>query len=133
MFASVFFGLLDVESGRLRYVNAGHEPPVVVRSSGGVERLAPTGPALGLAVGAEFAVGGIELAAGDTLVAFTDGATEARNPDGDFFGEERLLSLLQGSASGAAELLDRVEEAVCGFAGEAPAADDFTMLGVRRG
>lgn len=133
MFASVFFGLLDPETGTLHYVNAGHEPPVVIGPEGPGTRLLPTGPALGLMAGATFDVGTITLAAGDLLLAYTDGVTEARNARRDFFTEERLLSVIAEPVATAAQLLDRIEQAVGAFAGTAAPSDDLTLLAVRRG
>lgn len=132
MFASVFFGVLDPETGTVHYVNAGHEPPAVVRSSRPVRRLAPTGPAVGLLADAPFGIERLTLAPGDSLVAFTDGATEARNEARDFFSEERLLSLLRRPAPSAASLLDRIEKAIDAFTADAPPSDDLTMLAIRR-
>lgn len=131
MFASVFFGLLDPASGTLHYINAGHEPPVVIGPDPGV-RLTPTGPALGLLAGATFTVGRTRLAPGALFLAFTDGVTEARNEARDFFTEERLLALLTPPPATAAGLLDRIEAAVHHFAGEADPFDDLTLLAVRR-
>ncbi len=132
-FASVFFGLLDPETGTLHYVNAGHEPPVLIGPSGPVARLTPTGPALGLIADASLAVETITIAPGETLLAYTDGVTEARNAAGGFFEEKRLLKLLDEPAPSAAHLLDRIEAAVHRFADGAPASDDVTLMAVRRG
>lgn len=132
MFASVFFGVLDPESGVLQYVNAGQDPPVVVRADGQTDRLGTTGPALGLMAGAAFAVGRAVLAPGDMMVAYTDGATEARSPDGGFFGEERMLGMLDDRSATARDVLRTVDRAVKDFAGHAPQSDDLTMLAVRR-
>lgn len=132
MFASAFFGLLDPATGTVRYVNAGHEPPAVVTPAGIVERLRPTGPALGLLREATYAVAATRLAPGAFLLAYTDGVTEARSADRAFFTEERLLALLTPPAATAAALLDRIEEAVRAFAGEAPPSDDLTLLALRR-
>ena len=133
MFASVFFGLLDPETGILHYVNAGHEPPVVIGPEGPGTRLPPTGPALGLLAGASFEVGTVVLASGDLLLAYTDGVTEARNGRRDFFTEERLLNVIAQPAPTAASLLDRIEQAVSDFAGKAASSDDLTLLAVRHG
>ena len=132
-FASVFFGLLDPQSGTLHYVNAGHEPPVLVGPNGPVARLRPTGPALGLIAGASIEVETVHIAPGETLLAYTDGVTEARNAVGGFFDEHRLLGLLVEPAPSAAALLDRIERAVHQYADGAAASDDVTLMAVRRG
>jgi serine phosphatase RsbU (regulator of sigma subunit) len=92
VFATAFAGSVDVFSGAVRYVNAGHDPaPVIVASDGSVRaRLDPTGPALGMEAGARLAVGTARLHPGETLLIATDGVTEARDPAGEFFGPERL-------------------------------------------
>jgi PAS domain S-box-containing protein len=131
-FASVFFGLLDPQTGTLHYVNAGHEPPIVVGPSGPRLRLPPTGPALGLTADATLEVETAVIAPNETLLAYTDGVTEARSEDGGFFDEERLLPLLDEPAPSAAALLDRIERAVHDFAAGA-ASDDITLMAVRRG
>lgn len=72
------------------------------------------------------------LAPGETLLAYTDGVTEARDGERNFFDEHRLLALLDEPAPSAALLLDRIERAVNAFTGDAPQADDVTLLAVRR-
>lgn len=135
MFATVFVGVLAVGSGELTYVNAGHDPPFVLGPGGIRARLAPTGPAVGLLPGLEFGVGRARLAAGETLVAFTDGVTDARNEEGDTFSEDRLEALVAGLAGlglTADELLGRIEEAVAEHAGAGAAFDDVTILATHR-
>jgi serine phosphatase RsbU (regulator of sigma subunit) len=82
MFATIFFGLLDPRTGALAWVNGGQEPPAIRRRSGPIERLAPTGPAVGAMPGMEFTAKTTVLAPGDLFLAFTDGASEARRPGG---------------------------------------------------
>lgn len=132
MFASVFFGLLDPATGVLNFVNAGHEPPAVIREDGPATRLRPGGPALGLIADASWDVGQTTIEPGELLAAFTDGVTEARNDERDFFTEERLMTLLVDPASSASTLLDRIEHSVDSFAGDAPPSDDLTLLAVKR-
>jgi len=132
MFATVFFAIIDAESGLVQYVNAGHEPPAVVGPAG-VRRLEPTGPALGLLPGLTFVVGETTLAPGETLVAWTDGVTEAQaTGTTELFGEERTLAVAEGTDGTAAELLDRMLAVVDAYAAGAEQADDITLLAVRR-
>jgi len=132
MFATVFFAVVDGGSGLVQYVNAGHEPPAVVGPSG-VRRLSPTGPALGLLPGLPFVVQQTTLAPGESLVAWTDGVTEAQAlGTAELFGEERTLEVVQGSSGTAAELLDRLLSAVDAYAAGAEQADDITLLAVKR-
>jgi serine phosphatase RsbU (regulator of sigma subunit) len=132
MFATLFLAVLDLGSGALTYVNAGHEPPVVRRASGALARLPPTGPAVGLLPGLSFRVDQTKLSRGDMLLAFTDGVSEARNSAGELYGEGRVLALLEGSPASAPALLSRVEESLRGHTAGGEPSDDITMLAVRR-
>ena len=135
-FATFWAAVLDPDSGRLLYVNAGHNPPLLLaRPRDGRravrEELRPTGPALGLLPNASFWLAETRLAAGDILFAYTDGTTEARDAAGQELGEERLRELL-GETRTAAEALATVEAALRAHTGEAEAFDDVTLLAVRR-
>ncbi len=132
MFATVFFGALDPASGHLRYVNAGHDAPLVVDAAGRRTRLPPTGPALGLMPEVPLAAGALTLAPGATLAAFTDGASDAQSPEGAFFGEAHLLDLLAAPAPSADALLGRVEAALAEHAQGAEPFDDVTLLALTR-
>ena len=94
MFVTLFFGVLEPATGLLTYVNGGHNSPVIIGSTGAKARLQPTGPAVGMFPDAKFIAHQVSLAPGDTLFAFTDGVTEARDTNGRFFTEARLLQLL---------------------------------------
>ena len=132
MFATLFFGVLEPATGALLYVNGGHEAPVVYGPGGVKARLSPTGPAVGMMPDMPFAVGQARLEAGDGLLAFTDGVTDARGASG-LYGEERLLARMrEGSSSPAAALLDSIESAVLAHAAGWEQADDITLLAVRR-
>ncbi len=132
MFATLFFGVLNPANGSLVYVNGGHEPPVIVGSAGVKARLTPTGPAVGVLPDLDFDIREAQLAPGDILVAFTDGVTEARSPDRQFFTVQRLYSLLAEPAPSAAALLDRIEARVREHMAGVDQSDDITMLAVRR-
>lgn len=129
MFATVFMAVLNPISGELCYVNAGHEPALVVEPGGPVRELRPTGPALGLMADAGFnAVGGI-LERGHCLIAFTDGLAEARSPAGEVFGGERLRQvLLDNCAVTASDLVQRVTDSLQAFTRHAEPHDDLTLL-----
>ena len=131
MFATLFFGVLDGASGRMSYVNAGHDAPALLRGGEVLRRLAPTGPAVGLLPGLEWGFETVELEPGDTLLAFTDGVTDARAPDGSMFGEDRLFATAAGGAAPAA-LVDRVETAVRAHIAGAAQFDDITLLSAGR-
>ena len=132
MFATVFFGVLDPATGTLSWINAGHEAPVVVGTSGILARLAPSGPALGMMPGMTFQVRQSRLEPDQTLLAFTDGVTDARDVSGALYSEKRLLELVGKGAPTAAGLLDRIEQAVTAHSAGAERSDDITMLAVRR-
>lgn len=125
-FATLVYCVL-LPDGRLVYSNAGHNPPVLL-SANGDRRLEAGGTVIGALENATFDEDAVSLASGDTLVMFTDGVTEARNAEGDEFGEERLIDCL--AARGAAsppELMDRVFARVASFCDGAEPSDDITV------
>jgi serine phosphatase RsbU (regulator of sigma subunit) len=132
MFATVFFAVLDPADGSFSWINAGHEAPIVCGASGVTARLAPSGPALGMMPGMKFEVRESRLDPGQTLLAFTDGVTEAKDASGRLYSEERLLGLVAEGAPTAVALLDRIEQAVSTHSTGAERFDDITMLAVRR-
>lgn len=132
MFASLFFGLLDPASGSLIYLNAGHEPPVILSMNGVKAHLTRTGPVVGIFPGIDFKIQEVYLEPGDILLAFTDGVTEAMDPDKEIFSTERLLALLEQPTLSARALLDRIEANLQTHIAEANQFDDITMLAVRR-
>ena len=132
MFATVFFGILDPKNGLLTYVNAGHEPPVIVKSSGAQSFLPKTGLAIGLFAGLKFAQKTHQIESGDLIFVFTDGAPESKNPRGEFFERERLLALLDPKTESAEALLREIETRLRDHIAEAEQFDDITMLAARR-
>ena len=131
MFATAFVAVLDPATGALDYVNAGHEPPAIIGSGGVRARLQPTGPALGLMPELPFGVQSERLAVGETLFAYTDGVVDARDPEDEPFGEERLMALLYPDAAAAA-LLERIDAALSAHITTAAQFDDVAMLVTRR-
>jgi serine phosphatase RsbU (regulator of sigma subunit) len=132
MFATVFMAVLHPETGVLVHSNAGQDPPVLWRASGAaLERLMPTGPALGLLPAMQMEVGRSEMRPGDMLLAYTDGVTEASGRDGAF-GEERLLAAVAGSAGRWESLLDEITGALAAHTLGAEQHDDVTLLAVSR-
>lgn len=132
MFATLFFGVLEPETGTLTYVNGGHDPPIIVRPDGEMFLLDPTGPAVGLMADSKFVYKKTSFEPGDMLLAYTDGVTEARNATGQFFTEDRLLELLRQPVPSASATLEQIESHVREFLGHTAFADDVTMLAVRR-
>jgi serine phosphatase RsbU (regulator of sigma subunit) len=128
MFTTLFLATLDPATGRLVYVNAGHEPPVVMNSRAERLRLESTGPVVGLFPGARFAAAEAPLVPGDMLFCYTDGVTESRASDGAFFGEEQMLRALMEGDLDSDTALAAVKRAVALHAGDAPQSDDMTVL-----
>jgi serine phosphatase RsbU (regulator of sigma subunit) len=95
-YVTIFYGVLDLPTYTLCFVNAGHCPPIVRHDDGSVESLAPTRPVLGLMLDAAFRSERLALSAGDRLLLYTDGVTEATNGSGEEFGAERLVGVFGG-------------------------------------
>ena len=132
MFVTLFFGILDAASGELQYCNAGHDPPYWLNARG-VERV-PGGQGMALGVEADggYATGRLTMAPGDALYLYTDGITEAINPQDELFAHDRLEAVLRAGAGGPLEaLIGAVAEAVKGFAQSAPQSDDITSMALR--
>ncbi len=134
MFVTAVYLLLSAESDEVRYANAGHNAPLWIQhSEGTIESLAPTGMALGIAEDAEIGEHTITLRAGDGLLLYTDGLTEAFSPEGEIFGEARLRALLHSKhSSGARDMMEAVREEIHAFVKGMPLADDMTLLLARR-
>jgi len=132
MFATVFLGALTPRTGQFDYVNAGHEPAIVIAPDGTTKELRPTGPALGLLPDAVFGAGEAGLDPGHCVFAFTDGLVEARNPAGEAFGPERLRNVLRANHSSASALIRGVLDALHAFSGQAEPHDDVTLLAAMR-
>jgi sigma-B regulation protein RsbU (phosphoserine phosphatase) len=127
-YATLFFGRFDEEGRRLRYVNCGHNPPLVLRRDGAQERLLPTAMVVGLVEGWDCETAEVSLAKGDVLAIYSDGITEATNRAGEEFGEARLARALRdGHSQDVRALLDTVFDEVRAFS-EGEQADDQTMV-----
>ena len=132
VFVTFFYGVLDTRSGRLDYVNAGHNPPCVLRRDGNKEYLDRGGIVVGIMPEASYEEGTIELGAGDDLVLYTDGITEAANTDDEMFGEARLEAALTEYRHGSArEIEERVYSRIKDFTAGAAQTDDLTMVIVK--
>jgi sigma-B regulation protein RsbU (phosphoserine phosphatase) len=127
-FITFFYAQLDGAARRLRYANAGHNAPFVVRPDGSHERLREGGAVLGVFPGQSYSMGTVQLAPGDRVVLFTDGVTEACNPDDEEFAETRLLGLLEEHrALPAGEIREKIVAATSEFSG-GHRTDDATLL-----
>ncbi|MEX2177768.1 MAG: SpoIIE family protein phosphatase [Gemmatimonadaceae bacterium] len=133
MFATVFLAVLDPAYGTVNYVNAGHEPALIIGPDGSMRELRPTGPALGMMPDGVFKAGKGTLEPGATLFAFTDGLSEARSPTGEVYGSERLRAVVRANATGSAsELVTGVIDALRSFTRQAEPHDDLTLLAAKR-
>jgi len=132
MFATLFFGVLEPETGWLTYINGGHEPLYILRDGHIQETLNPTGPAVGMLPNLKFKVRQVHLDPGDTLIGYTDGVTEARAPDHALFTTERLIPLVEQPLDSANSLLEVIKSALFTYIDDAPQFDDITMISVRR-
>src|SRR6266849_4114637 len=132
-FVTLFYAELDPKKGSLVFLNAGHNPPLIVHSGGTMEQLAAGGLPLGIMSNADFREGRTQLHYGDVLVIYSDGVSEACNPSGEEFGPTRLYEVvarnLDASAGG---IRDRIESALTKFCQGTPAADDITLVICKR-
>jgi len=132
-FVTLFYAELDPESGALSFLNAGHNPPLIVHAAGTVEQLAAGGLPLGIRSNAEYREGRTQLQLGDVLVIYSDGVTEAASPSGEEFGPTRLYEVVSRNVeSSAAGIRDRIESALTKFSQGTQAADDITLVIVKR-
>jgi sigma-B regulation protein RsbU (phosphoserine phosphatase) len=126
-YITFFYAVVDTARMRLDYCNAGHNPPILRRRDGSVEWLREGGPVLGVLPAANYPAGSVELRAGDCLVLYTDGVSEAFNAAGDEFGEERIIQLLNQPATNAEDHRQRIMAAATEFC-DANFHDDATMM-----
>jgi sigma-B regulation protein RsbU (phosphoserine phosphatase) len=134
MFVTALYAVLSQETGQLTYANAGHNLPLVFRSSSGeLEMLAKGGMALGVVEGSHAEEHSITLEQGDCVVFYTDGVTEAMTYDHQAYGDERLQqTIVSASIETAQSLLDTIRESVDAFTGNIPPSDDLTLMVLRR-
>jgi sigma-B regulation protein RsbU (phosphoserine phosphatase) len=131
-FVTFCYVVVDAATDSLAYGNAGHNPPLVYRANGDVDVLAPTGLVLGISPDWLYTTGTAALGPGDRLVCFTDGITEARSPDDEEFGEERLVATIAAEPRGSAEsLAHAISRAVIAWTNDRP-QDDATLIVVDR-
>lgn len=127
-FVTAFYGVLDVKSRVLTFANAGHNPPLLLRSDGSSEHLHDGGVALGVLPDAQYEERPQALRPGDVLVLYTDGVSEAMSPDGDQFGEERIQEfVLRLRDRSASEIVEGLVASVTEWC-EGRSSDDLTLL-----
>jgi len=132
-FVSFFFSVLDPATGELVYANAGHNPPLIARADGRIESLEDGGVLMGILPSARYEAYHARLYPGDVLLVYSDGVTEAVNPEGEEFEEHRLETVLLAHRGGSPQnIVTAVTEAVNQFTAGAPVADDLTLVVVKR-
>jgi serine phosphatase RsbU (regulator of sigma subunit) len=132
-FVTLFYAELDPQTGALSFINAGHNPPVIIHAAGTLENLSSGGLPLGIMPNSPYREGRTQLQPGDVLVIYSDGVSEAVNPQGEEFGAPRLHGVVGLNIErSAAAIRDRIESALTKFAQGTPAADDITLVIVKR-
>lgn len=133
MFTTVFCAILDTGTGEVRFANAGHNPPLLIKSQGGIRYLAiQPGFVLGPMPDIVYATERLTLHPGDVLFLYTDGVTEAKNPAEELFGEPQLLQALQrASGDDLTAMIHAIRAEVTAHANGAPQSDDVTMVAIK--
>lgn len=132
-FVTVLYAILDTPSGDLTYISCGHPPPLILRADGQVEKLDQSNTALGIFQDLHYTEANTHLNTGDILVLYTDGVVELMNQSNESFGVPRLVQVIrENQQRSAAELIDKVIEAVQAFSGSYGYLDDLTLVIVRR-
>ena len=133
MFMTLFFGLLNIATGEVRFTNAGHNPPYFLSDASVTAVTACKGRALGVREDSTYQSGTLQLWPGDALYLYTDGVTETTNRNDELFAEARLEEVLRATTSRRpVDLIKAVVSAVQSFADGAPQSDDITALAIRR-
>jgi sigma-B regulation protein RsbU (phosphoserine phosphatase) len=132
-FLTLFYGTINPQTGELKYSNGGHNPPMLVRTTGEVLRLDKGGLPVGMMKGMAYQEASVFFNPGDVLVIYSDGITESVNEKDEEFEEERLIEVvrhnLNRSASG---IRDRIDEALSRFVGTMAPVDDMTLMIIKR-
>ncbi|MGD2184510.1 MAG: PP2C family protein-serine/threonine phosphatase, partial [Desulfobacterales bacterium] len=132
MFATLFFGVINPDTGVMAYINAGHQPLFIVNPAGLKQCLKATGPAVGISTDMNFKIQQVQIEHGDMLIGFTDGVTEALSPNGELFTHKQLISVLKQPADSGSDLVDRIKTKVFNHIQNGAPSDDITMLAVQR-
>jgi len=132
MFATIFYGILDPQNGKLTYINGGHEPPIIKGPEGIKTNLSPTGPAVGLYPNLEFKIGTINLEPDDLWLVYTDGVTDAQNTAGETFTKKQLIKIAEKSSRTAQDLIRKIKTRIDEHILGADQFDDITIVALRR-
>ena len=132
-YATLFYGILDTIESTFHFSNAGHNPPFLIASDKKITRLIKGGTVLGFMEDYQFEEDSIKLNAGDSVIIYSDGITEALNKKDKEFGEDRLLAILTENIKSTADtLIEKVFEAVKSFVKEGPQSDDITIVVIKK-
>jgi serine phosphatase RsbU (regulator of sigma subunit) len=131
-FITAVYAILDPENATMKYAIAGHPPPFLREASGQVKELAGRGIALGISLEAHYEDISLAMAPGDSLVAFTDGVTDANSPSHETYDLTQLKKAISSAPSQAEALLNHLQSTLAGWVKEAPNYDDITLLAIGR-
>jgi len=131
MFATIFFGVLNPDTGSLVYINAGHPSPLIAGADGIKHRLDSTGPFVGMMPHVEFKIQSVQIDPGDIFLGYTDGVTEAMSISGEFFTQKRLEEITAQDSISANDMITNIQKKLSTFTGNGPRSDDITILAVR--
>jgi sigma-B regulation protein RsbU (phosphoserine phosphatase) len=132
-FITFFFCELNRKSGEMRFINAGHNPPLILKKNGKIERLESSGLCLGMFPSSTYEINTITMEPGDMALLFTDGITESRNKKNEEFSEKRLTSLIKKRPKlSAQKLLDKIHDEVGKFTSGTDQMDDMTLVVIKR-
>jgi sigma-B regulation protein RsbU (phosphoserine phosphatase) len=132
MYATIFFGILDTTNGQLCYLNAGHEPPYLLRNKTILKQIEPTGPIVGALEQASYRIETLTLLPRDSLLMYSDGIQDSRNAAGEMFGRDRLDNLLQHPTADPSVIFNSVLKAIEDHLNGTAQYDDITLLLVNR-
>jgi len=135
LFVTLFYAILDSKKRTLTYVNAGHNPPILLqREPSKTVLLKARGIALGVVDDADLESAELELKSGDVLVLYTDGVTEAVNENKEEFGLERVAGLIRDNRElSAHDMIEKIKDEVTAFGGAQPQYDDITLMVLKAG
>ena len=132
MFATIFYGILEPQTGELAFINGGHETPIILGPGGIKTILKPTGPAVGLYPHLKFKTSSIIMEPQDTLLVYTDGVTDVQKKAGAAFTKNRLINLAENSFATAEDLITKIKTGVNEHISSENQFDDITIVALRR-
>jgi sigma-B regulation protein RsbU (phosphoserine phosphatase) len=132
IFATLFFGILDTRDGQLEYINAGHDPLMIVKGKSVLRELLPTGPAIGITSAARFTIGTVRIDQGETLIGFTDGITDASPKSGERFCRAGIHASIERLNRPGKALIRTILKDVFRHLKGSDLTDDIAMISISR-